>query len=249
MIQAQKPALFQSRSDAASRILTFSPMAWLKLRLFLHGDDVEVGGFGISSEHDLLYIEDFVTVKQIVTIASVEFDDSAVADHFDRCIDEGIGPSRCGRVWIHTHPGSSPHPSFTDEKTFQRVFGSCDWAVMAIVARSGATYCRLRFSAGPGGETIIPLTVDWERYPRDLLDQEGKMDERFIEWMDEYGSNIHHRPTIDLTSKVTVAPSGQPPAFQDQLDELDDLYDRQILMDDFSPFADESAAEEVYPWA
>jgi hypothetical protein len=32
------------------------------------------------------------------------------------------------------------------------------------------------------------------------------MDERFIEWMDEYGSNIHHRPTIDLTSKVTVAP-------------------------------------------
>jgi hypothetical protein len=248
-IRAQKLASFQHRSDVTGRVLTFAPMAWLKLRLFLHADDVEVGGFGISSEHDLLYIENFVTVKQIVTIASVEFDDNAVADHFDRCADEGVAPSRCGRVWIHTHPGSSPCPSFTDEKTFERVFGSCDWAVMAIVARTGATYGRLRFSAGPGGETIIPLTVDWERYPKDLLDQEGKMDERFIEWMDEYGSNIHHRPTIDLTSKVTVASCKQPQALRDQLDELDDLYDRQVLTDDYSPFSDPAATEEVYPWS
>ena len=91
----------------------------------------------------------------------------------------------------------------------------------------------------PGGETIIPLTVDWERYPKELLDQEGKMDEQFIEWMDEYGSNIHHRPAIDPTMKVPVASSEQPLALLDRLDELDDLYDRQMLMDDYSPFSDQ----------
>jgi len=225
-------------------------MAWLKLRLFLHADDVEVGGFGISSDHDLLYIEDFVTIKQIVTMASVEFDDNAVADHFDHCADEDIPPSRCGRIWIHTRPGTSPHPSFTDEETFQRVFGACDWACMAIVSRSGATYVRLRFSAGPGGETMIPLTVDWERYPQDVLDLEGKMDEQFIEWMDEYGRNIHHRPMLDLTPKKTATPSEQPSTYQDRLDELDELYDQQMLMDDFSPSVDEPAStQEVYPWA
>jgi hypothetical protein len=228
-IRAQKSALCQSRSETIST-LTFSPLAWLKLRLFLHGDDVEVGGFGISSDHDLLYIEDFFTVKQTVTIASVEFDDAAVADHFDRCADEGIAPSRCGRIWIHTHPGSSPQPSFTDENTFERVFGACDWAVMAIVARSGATYGRLRFSAGPGGETLIPLAVDWERFPQDLLDQEEMMDQRFADWMDEYGRNIHHRPALNLKE------AAKPPAraVPDRVDELDELYDQQILMDDFS---------------
>jgi hypothetical protein len=244
LIRAQKSALCQSRSEATST-LTFSPLAWLKLRLFLHGDDVEVGGFGISSDDDLLYIEDFVTVKQNVTLASVEFDDTAVADHFDRCADEGIAPSRCGRIWIHTHPGSSPQPSFTDENTFERVFGACDWAVMAIVARSGATYGRLRFSAGPGGETLIPLVVDWERFPEDLLDLEGAMDQCFAEWMDEYGRNIHQRPALDL--KVTAKPPAL--ALLDRLDELDELYDRQMLTDDFSQSFEESSAQEVYPWA
>jgi hypothetical protein len=239
LIRAHKSALSPSY---VTKTLTFSPMAWLKLRLFLHGDDVEVGGFGISSDNDLLYIEDFVTVKQNVTMASVEFDDAAVADHFDHRADEGIAPSRCGRVWIHTHPGSSPLPSFTDEKTFERVFGACDWAVMAIVARSGATYGRLRFSAGPGGETLIPLAVDWERYPQDLMDQEGRMDQCFADWMDEYGRNIHQRPALVLR-EITKAPQ-KPSPLLDRLDELDEWYDQQILTDELS--FDESMAQEVY---
>jgi len=244
-IRFHKQALSQGRREE-DRILSFSPMAWLKLRLFLHADEVEVGGFGISSSHDLLYIEDFVTVRQTVTAASVEFDDDGVADHFDRCADQGIAPGRCGRIWIHTHPGSSPDPSFTDERTFERVFGTCDWAVMAIVARSGSTYGRLRFSAGPGGQAMIPLTVDWERYPQELLRQEGQMDQRFAQWMDEYGRNIHHQPLPDLTLKETPPPPPHPLTCFDRPEELDELYDRQVLADEFSPFFDE---QEVYPWA
>src|SRR5947209_14095353 len=39
------------------------------------------------------------------------------------------------RLFMHTHPGNSPQPSATDEETFARVFGRCDWAVMFILAR------------------------------------------------------------------------------------------------------------------
>ena len=31
---------------------------------FLHAGDTEVGGFGVSAENNLLYVQDFVTVKQ-----------------------------------------------------------------------------------------------------------------------------------------------------------------------------------------
>ena len=114
---------------------------------------------------------------------------------------------------------------------------------MAIVSRSGSTYGRLRFSAGPGGQTVIPLTVDWERYPQELLSQEGQMDQRFADWLDEYGRNIHHKPVLDLTLKETTH---HPLTYLDQPDGLDELYDRQMLADEFSPFLDE---QEVYPWA
>src|ERR1039458_9361898 len=110
---------------------------------FLHAGDTEIGGFGISSEDDLLYITDFITVKQKVSSVSVEFDDEAVADYFDQCVDQNIPPHRCGRCWLHTHPGESPEPSHTDEETFARVFGRCDFSVMFIFGRTGKTYCKL----------------------------------------------------------------------------------------------------------
>ncbi|HWE95362.1 MAG TPA: hypothetical protein VG269_15450, partial [Tepidisphaeraceae bacterium] len=53
--------------------VTFSPLAWLKLLLFLHAGDTEIGGFGISSQKRPLYVEEFVTVKQSVTPVTVAF--------------------------------------------------------------------------------------------------------------------------------------------------------------------------------
>ena len=132
----------QSRRQPEKRptVLRFAPLVWLKLRLFLHAGETEVGFFGISDEKDLLYIDDLAVPRQITTAVSVDFDDASVADHFESCADRGIMPARCGRIWIHTHPGDSPSPSRTDEETFARAFGSCDWAVMAIVAR-GSHLC------------------------------------------------------------------------------------------------------------
>src|SRR5207248_1895786 len=105
--------------------LYFAPLAWLKLQWFCHAGDTEVGGFGVSAAHNPLYIEDFVTVRQRASVASVRFDDAAVADLFDELVDRSLKPDRFARIWIHTHPGRSALPSLTDEETFARGFGSC----------------------------------------------------------------------------------------------------------------------------
>ena len=113
----EKPLPRQSdRSDAPT--LRFSPTAWAKLLFLRDAGDTEVGGFGISAADDPLLIEDVQLVRQVCDLASVAFDDDSVADFFDRQVDAGISMARCGRVWLHTHPGDSPQPSVTDEDTF-----------------------------------------------------------------------------------------------------------------------------------
>jgi len=124
--------------------------------------DTEVGGFGIASPDDLLLIEDFITVKQVATAASINFNDEAVADFFDRQVDAGHRPERFARCWIHTHPGNCPKPSCVDEQTFARVFGGSDFAIMLILANGGKAYARLRFNVGPGGDVLIPVKVDYD---------------------------------------------------------------------------------------
>ena len=170
--------------------LVFAPLAWLKLQFFLHAGATEIGGFGISRARDLQYIEEFRTVRQSVSAVTVEFDDQAVADHFDRCVDDGIEPQRCGRIWIHTHPGESAQPSHTDEQTFQRVFGACDWSVMFIIGRTGRTYARLAFSAGPSAQMLLPVTVDWEGWPSCLADPALDLSRLTSQWIEEYATNI-----------------------------------------------------------
>lgn len=163
-------------------VLRFTPTAWAKLQFLLLAGQTEVGGFGVTSPDDLLLVTDFYTVQQDTTSVSVKFDDEAVANYFDDRVDEGRQPQEFGRIWIHTHPGDSPHPSHVDEQTFIRVFGSCDWAIMAIVARGCQTYARLRFNTGPGASIEIPVKVDFKQ-PFTGSDQEA--------WATEYLLNIH----------------------------------------------------------
>jgi len=141
--------------------LRFSPTAWAKLLYFRDRGDTEIGGFGITLAEDLLYVEEFVTVKQLVSIASVSFEDEAIADLFEDQVDQGRKPEQFARIWIHSHPGDCPNPSRTDEETFSRVFGRCDWAIMFIIAKGNQLYARLRFNVGPGGEIEIPVQIDY----------------------------------------------------------------------------------------
>ncbi len=100
-------------------------------------------------------------IKQKVTAVSVKFDDEAIGNFFEDQVDAGNKPEQFARLWIHSHPGNSPEPSCTDEDTFKRVFGKCDWALMAIVAQDNSAYARLHFNAGPGGDIKIPVYVDY----------------------------------------------------------------------------------------
>jgi hypothetical protein len=141
----------------------------------------EVGGFALSAADDLLLVEDVQMVEQDCSPASVHFDDQSVADFFDRQIDAGLQPERFSRIWVHTHPDNSARPSTTDERTFRRVFGQVEWAVMFILARGDQIYARLRFNVGPGGEQMIPVSVDYTR---------PFAGARWDDWQGEYAANV-----------------------------------------------------------
>jgi proteasome lid subunit RPN8/RPN11 len=168
-------------------MLRFSPTAWAKLLFLRDVGDTEVGGFGISSPHDLLLIQEFVLIPQACCPVSVSFADEAVAEYFDQQIDLGRRPEEFARIWVHTHPGHCAQPSSVDEATFARVFGRSDWAVMAIVACGGETTARLQFRAGPGDSIGLPVDVDYTA-PFAESDHEA--------WTNEYLAAVH--PIADL---------------------------------------------------
>jgi hypothetical protein len=200
----------------SAKPLRLTPYAWAKLLYLRDLGPTEVGGFGISASDDLLLIEDIVLIKQLCTEVTVKFDDEAVADFFDTQVDLGRLPERFGRIWIHTHPGSSPLPSGTDEETFSRCFGNSDWAIMFIVARGGQTYARLRFSAGPGGELVLPVEVDFRQsFPGS--DQLG--------WDREYGQAVQEeRPLVARRRRFPQPLADRGDLFREQDLYLGDLY-------------------------
>jgi hypothetical protein len=195
------------------RCLTFTPLAWLKLQWFCHAGPTEVGGFGISAGDELLVVEDFITLGQDTTSASVRFRDEALADFFDRCIDAGLSPQRFARIWCHTHPADSVTPSGTDEDTFARVFGACDWSVMFILGRTGKTYARLAFAAGPGAAVPLPVAVDWSAWPAFLPDPGWSLDSQIRCWQQEYAAHVHPGP--ELISLLSPGVGAETPDFAD----------------------------------
>ena len=212
--------------------LRFGPTAWAKLLYLRDRSENEVGGFGITDADDLLFVQDFVTVKQEVSPVSVKFDDEAVGTFFDTQVDLGRKPEQFARVWLHTHPGDSPELSSTDEETFNRVFGNCQWAIMAIVARDSSTYARLSFNVGPRGQILIPTEVD---YSRDF----GPSDR--LCWNEEYTA---HTKAIDWFSQRLPAdpksagdiPSSGGDTSQDFVSELEKLgpLERQLVLDELA---------------
>lgn len=195
------------RLDCRSPRLVFSPLAWMKLQHFCHAVDVEIAGFAITRPDDPLYVEEFVTVRQKNSAVTVEMDDQAVADFLDRAVDAGLPPSRVMRIWIHTHPGSSPEPSHVDETTFARVFGRCDWAVMFIVDRAGNTYARLSLNVGPGAAVHLPVSVAWSDWPTVVNDPVFSMPNRLAEWRMELAGNIQPVPeTLKLYPPTPLGP-------------------------------------------
>ena len=143
-------------------VLQFTPYSWAKLLFMRDKTDNEVGAFGIADQNDLLLIHDIAIVGQQVGPASMEFEDEAIADFYDAQTKAGRKPAEYARIWIHTHPGGMTTPSSIDFNNLNRVFGGSDWAVMFILAQSGATSCELRFNVGPKASLEIPVRVNYK---------------------------------------------------------------------------------------
>ena len=194
--------------------------------------DCEVGAFGITCANDLLLIEDIVLVKQTVSWVTVSFDDGSVADFFEQQVDAGRKPEQFARVWLHTHPGNSPAPSTTDEETFGRAFGTCDWSVMFIIDQNDNTYARLCFGIGPGGQAEIPVGIDYST---------AFSGTDFKAWQTEYIQNV---TPGKLTSENPKAATDEGPLdFGDivlrsdeilhHVEQMDPL-ERQLLLDELA---------------
>jgi len=194
----------------------------------------------------LLYVIDFVTVKQEVTAVSVKFDDNSVSDFFDDQVDLGRKPEQFARHWLHTHPGSFAEPSAIDDETFKRVFGSCQWAVMFILAEDNKTYARLSFNVGPGAQVQIPVKVD---YSHEFGPSEKE------KWDAEYIANV----TIDnwlsdfnAEDKKMVTAAGLdnyalPYDFIDELEQMEPS-ERQFILDELAARPDlwDQEEQEVF---
>lgn len=135
--------------------LLMTPYVYSKLLYIRDIGDTEIGGFGVCENEEYpLLITDFQMVKQECTSATVEFDDDDIYRYVDEMAKVKIYPAQCMRIWIHTHPGSSPNPSNTDENTFKNKIlqaeskHPADWGVMYILAKEGAEYARLSVYAG-----------------------------------------------------------------------------------------------------
>jgi hypothetical protein len=211
-------------------VLRFSPTAWAKLLYFRDKTDNKIGGFSVTEADDLLYVRDFVTVKQKVTAVSVSFEDEAVSNFFDDQVDFGRKPEQFARIWIHCHPGDSPEPSIIDEDTFERVFGGCQWAVMFVVDRMNKTYARLSFNIGPGANILIPVRIDYGR-------KFGPSDHD--QWDAEYNANVvaeNHliilRKIADEKEESDLCDYALPYDFVDELEDMDPT-ERQFILDEF----------------
>ena len=204
-----------------------------------------MGGFGITKPDDLLFVEDFVAVKQQVTCVSVKFDDEAVANFFEDQVDLGRRPEEFARIWLHSHPGDSPGPSGTDDETFARVFGSCEWALMFIVAQNDKSYAKLSFNVGPGGQVLIPVEVDYGEdfgpSNRELWDVEYTANVEPVEWP--------RRLPCDEEKTVANELSGcaLPYDFIDEFEQMEPE-ERQFVLDELAerPELWEEEAEVMY---
>lgn len=179
--------------------LYFTPYAWAKLQFMCHSVDTEIGGMALTAADNPFLIEDIGIVKQKASAAFVDFDDEALNDFMtEQFVKHDRQPINCMRIWIHTHPHGCTKPSGQDENTFRDAFGSADWAVMFILAKSGEVYARMRADTAHGVSINkhLDVDIDWSK-PFEGSDHDS--------WLEEIREKVTIR-TYSTPAKVTRFP-------------------------------------------
>lgn len=190
----------------------FDPVAYLKVKFLKTLTPNEVGLMAVSSSHDPLRVVDVGVLRQEVGGYSTRPDDGALSDWVeDNFLDHGIEPVRCGRIWVHTHPGFDPEPSGTDEQTFTESLGGCSWSVMCIFGdgRGGERIyarLRLRVDGGPRVEFDVPVSVDWGAFGRAEVVDLAAWEKEYVEKV-----RVYRRPDPPAVQTVVQAVT-RPPA-------------------------------------
>lgn len=225
--------------------LLFTPFAWRKLIFFRDQSSNEVGALGISGKNNPLLIRDLVIPKQRVTGVSIDFDTSDVADLYADLDGRGLSMNDYARIWIHTHPGSSPQPSGTDENTFDTNYGESDWAVMFILAQGGSAYARIRIRKPLTTQFLAGTGIDWS-VPFQATDE--------TTWSSVYKNKVSEVRYLDTTKNKNKTPLlGSPSEFQEarrpafyeeSVEAMDDSWWLDDGMDDCPPDSDEMSDKE-----
>lgn len=167
--------------------LWFTPYAYAKIQAYIKASSNEVSAFGITGQNPLL-VEDVELVKQTVDMVVTTMDAEGIADFFEKQVMEHKRhPSQFGRIWIHSHPGMSPHPSPADENTFAEVFGKCDYGFMVIFGGrgdGGKTYCRMQMQKPL--KFAVNLTVE--------INHSANFSEHQDKWQAEYDAMVEEKP-------------------------------------------------------
>lgn len=182
--------------------LRLSPLAALHWQFLAHAVKTEATAFGITNENDGLLVESLWVPKQECSVVTTETDDGEFNEMAEWAYDNQIAPHRIGKIWLHTHPGTSPTPSGTDEKTFIEKFGNCDWTVMGILAKGGDNYARVKFKAGGGHSFQIPIITMWEELHKSL----PNLADLSEKWTEEVKEKIRER--VWVTTHTTGQYSG-----------------------------------------
>ena len=72
----------------------------------------------------------------------------------------------------------------------------CDWAVMAILGRTGRTSARLWFTAGPGAAVGLRTAVDWAAWPAAVDDPRRSLADRLADWRAEHAARVEVVPLL-----------------------------------------------------
>jgi hypothetical protein len=180
-------------------VLWMDPAPWTKYHYLCAKADTEVGFMCRTHPDDPLHIIDIVVVKQESTSVTVDFDDEGLEDYMMANIAAGRSPRDFFRVWAHTHPGDSPHPSGTDEKTNLECFSGADWNVMLILAKGGDTYARLTVrSSSCTMSKILRVTQNHNAWKSAVMDT--------VAWDAELAANLR-RPAPSNYASSTITPA------------------------------------------
>jgi hypothetical protein len=160
-------------------------MAYYKMVYLANRFPTECGGWGVADDPDApLRINSIQLTEQRASAASIKFDAADINRWKDEKVAEGKDFEQFGRVWVHTHPGNTVHPSSDDVESFESIVRHQvstnelaaailpaseipnlpePWAIMVIVGTQGALHAEIGFIwHGEFMRHIIQISSKWD---------------------------------------------------------------------------------------